>query len=231
MKPNFFSDLLALLFPRLCGACATPLYKGEQEICLICLQDLPYTDFHLYKDHPLAKQFWGRVSLNGVFALLYYKKSGSTKNLVHQLKYKDQCRLGIILGEKIGERLLLSSEFKNIDLVLPVPLHWKKAFQRGYNQSTFIAMGIASVLKIPLCEKAIHRKTPTRSQTRKDRYQRFSNLTEVFKAPRPELLSGKHLLLVDDVITTGATVESCALELFKCGPLSISVAAIAFVPT
>lgn len=221
-------DFSSLLFPILCPACNTSLCKGEKDLCIKCAYDLPYTDFHLYPENPLAKQFWGRVPLHSAMALLYFQKASKTQNLIHQLKYRNQPQVGIFLGRKIGAQLLSSETGKDINLLIPVPLHPRKEKSRGYNQSECIAKGISDILKVPVCSKILLRTMVTESQTKKDRYKRFENMNQAFRIKGPELLKGKHVLLVDDVITTGATIEACALALQQYPLQNLSVAAAAY---
>jgi len=226
---NLFYDLADLLFPRLCNACDRPLLKAERVICLKCGYDLPYTDFHLFVDNPLARQFWGRIPLHGATALLYFNKGGKTQKMIHNLKYRQQTGIGLFLGRKIGEHLLNTEHYQDIDLIIPVPLHPRKMRKRGYNQSQFLADGIAEILGIQVNNKTLIRKTATQSQTKKDRYTRFQNLQHTFSVVDKNILQGKHILLVDDVVTTGATLESCAAELQKYGLKRLSIAAAAYV--
>ena len=211
---RLLSDFLRLLFPRLCAACQQSLHQGEQVICLSCAYDLPYTDFHTYADNPVARAFWGRIPVQSAMALLYFQRGNRTQQLLHQLKYQRQPAIGSFLGSKIGERLATSSATNApIDLIIPVPLHPKRQRSRGYNQSEQIARGIASVLQVPVDTSILRRQAHTSSQTRKDRTARVENMAAAFLVKQPALLQHKHILLVDDVITTGATLEACALAL------------------
>lgn len=221
-------DLIGLLFPNPCNACGTPLYYSEYLICTKCLYDLPFTDYHIHAENRVAKQLWGRLELNAAMAMLYFRKGAKVQNLIHNLKYNAKTEIGIFLGSKLGERLNMSSLYEDIDLIIPVPLHHKKLRKRGYNQSSFIAMGISSVMEIPFSENDLIRSAETESQTKKSRYNRYENMQDVFKVADPKLLSGKHILLVDDVITTGATLEACANELIKNGAAKVSIAALAY---
>ncbi|RYF23526.1 MAG: ComF family protein [Flavobacteriales bacterium] len=221
-------DLIGLLFPNPCNACGTPLYYSEYLICTKCLYDLPFTDYHIHAKNRVAKQLWGRLELNAAMAMLYFRKGAKVQNLIHNLKYNAKTEIGIFLGSKLGERLNMSSLYENIDLIIPVPLHHKKLRKRGYNQSSFIAVGISSVMEIPFSENDLIRSTETESQTKKSRYNRYENMQDVFKVADQKLLSGKHILLVDDVITTGATLEACANELIKNGVAKVSIAALAY---
>lgn len=223
---SLVQDLFGLLYPRLCAACNEALKKQEDEICLKCEFDLPYTDFHLHQEHSLAKQFWGRVKLRQAMALLYYSKGNRTQQILHQFKYKNQPEIGLMLGKKIGERL--KSSGSNIQLIIPVPLHPSRQRKRGYNQSEYLAKGIAAVLQVPVHSNILLRKTATSTQTKKDRFARVENMKEIFTIKNSALLVSQHVLLVDDVITSGATIEACALSLESAAPASISVAAAAY---
>ncbi|NTE05573.1 ComF family protein [Agrobacterium tumefaciens] len=222
------SDLLGLLFPNLCNACGASLFNGEKLICTKCLFDLPFTDYHLYQENKVMKQLWGRVPLNAAMALLYFRKGAKAQRLIHSLKYNGKTDVGILLGSMIGERLKLSSLYSDIDFIVPVPLHHQKLRSRGYNQSSFIAEGIAQTINIPFKEEILIRTVSTESQTRKNRFSRYENMKAVFKVPETDQITGKHILLVDDVVTTGATLESCANTLLENGALKVSIAAIAF---
>lgn len=221
-------DFFALLFPDLCRACADSLVAGEKYICTACLYDLPYTDFHLYADNIVARLFWGRVPCHAAMAMLYFRKGSRVQQLIHQLKYKDQTDLGITLGKMLGERLAMHADYHQAEVILPVPLHPKKERSRGYNQSRTIADGIALVLQLPVSSSYLLRERQTSTQTKKNRYRRFENMKSVFAVPNPQTLAGKHVLLVDDVITTGATLEACTQVLLEAGVSKISIAALAF---
>lgn len=225
---RLLKDLTSLLFPELCHACGNNLAYGEKHICTFCLFDLPYSDFHLYPDNPVAKQFWGRLHLEAAMALFYFKKGTKIQNLIHALKYKCQSSLGVTLGSLLGEKLNDSPQFNSIDLILPVPLHPSRQRLRGYNQSSSIAEGVAEQLSIPISIKHLIRTRVTSTQTKKSRYIRFENMKTVFSVKNAEELKNLHILLVDDVITTGATLESCCQTLLNFGINKISIAAIAF---
>lgn len=222
------TDIIGLLFPELCNACGTHLYYGEKEICTKCLYDLPYTDYHLYTDNPVAKQLWGRLPCNAAMAMLYFRKGTKVQNLMHSLKYKGQTEVGVRLGNLLGEKLKLSAQYNDIDLIIPVPLHPKKEKIRGYNQSEFIAKGIAEVLDIPMSTTHLLRDKSTDSQTKKSRYVRYENMQSVFNVHHAKQIGNLHVLLVDDVITTGATLEACGNALLTIGIKKLSIAAIAF---
>lgn len=222
------NDVISLLFPELCNGCGTHLYDGEKEICSKCLYDLPFTDDYLFKENRVARQLWGRLPCNAAMAMLYFKKGTKVQNLIHSLKYKDKTSLGVKLGNNLGERLQRSEFYAGIDLVIPVPLHPKKERLRGYNQSKYIADGIAEVLNVRVSDTHLSRQIATSSQTKKSRYSRYENMQEVFKISNAEELKNLHILLVDDVITTGATLEACGNALLKANINKLSIAAVAF---
>ncbi len=221
-------DLFGLLFPELCNACGANLFTGEKEICIKCLCDLPYTDFHLHKDNLVAKQLWGRLPFNAAMAMLYFKKGTKVQNLIHSLKYRGKTEVGLRLGYLLGERLKLSTQFEDVELIIPVPLHPKKEKLRGYNQSEYIAIGLSAALGIKLSTAHLLRCKSTDSQTKKSRYIRYENMQTVFNINLHEQLKDLHVLLVDDVITTGATLEACGNALLDSGIKKLSIAAIAF---
>lgn len=224
---EYLGDFAALLYPDLCAACGHNLYKGEQVLCLQCLHQLPYTQFHEHPDNPLERILWGRATLKAATALLFFKKSTRVQQVLHQLKYNGNQEVGIKMGQLMAKQLLLSTRFATLDAIVPVPLHKDKEAKRGYNQSACFAEGIAQILQIPLLTENLVRVSANSSQTRKNRYERFLNTEDLFQVQRPDELNGRHLLLVDDVVTTGATLEACCEALSK-HPASISIATIAY---
>lgn len=225
---QFTQDVISLLFPELCNACGLHLFTGEKEICTRCLYDLPYTDFHLHDENPVAKQFWGRLNCNAVMAMLYFKKGTKVQNLLHSLKYKSKTEVGVKLGQLLAEKIKLNVLYQNVDVIIPVPLHHKKQKIRGYNQSNYIANGIAENLNIEVNTECLLKTKPTETQTKKSRYTRYENMQYVFRIDNAEQLKDKHILLVDDVITTGSTLEACGNVLLNSGIKKLSIAAIAY---
>jgi len=225
---RYTEDLINLLFPELCNGCGKLLYHGEKDICTKCLYDLPYTDFHLYQDNLVAKQLWGRLPVNAAMAMLYFKKGTKVQNLIHGLKYDGKTEVGVTLGKLLAKKLSQNELYPDIDLVIPVPLHQKKMRTRGYNQSEYIAAGLAEELGVTVSSKILLRNKSTESQTKKARYTRYENMQDVFSVIKREELADKHILLIDDVITTGATLEACGNVLLNHGIKKLSVAAIAF---
>lgn len=224
---SLFNDFISLFFPRLCAACERTLMKNESVLCLHCLHDLPLIVFNGSEDSPLDKIFWGRVTISRTFALFLFSKKGKVQHLIHQLKYKNRPDVGIYLGAMLARHML---EFypKEFDVVVPVPLHRSKEKKRGYNQSTMIARGISEVLGIPVGDENFIKVAITETQTRKARFARYENVKETFRVVDPKAFEKKHILLVDDVITTGATLESCAAKLLEVQEIKVSIACLAF---
>lgn len=225
---NPLTDLLSLLLPRTCPACRKPLKDWEECLCLVCLAQLPVTHFHLDPDNPLSEIFWGRVKLLQAVAWFYFRMGSVYQDALHKLKYNDRPDIGFSLGKQFGYELYQSSEFIKPDILMPVPLNPKKLRKRGYNQSEAIAKGLSTGLKIPLVSNVLNRPVATSTQTRKSRYERYLNVTGKFKISDPALLENRHVLLIDDVITTGATLEACAEELLAIPGVLVSVAALAW---
>ena len=224
---NCIADFTALLYPDLCAACAHSLYKGEQLLCLQCLHQLPYTHFHQHQDNPVERMLWGRCTVGAATSLLFFKKSTRVQQIMHQIKYNGKQELGVKMGHLLGTALLDNERFKGIDSIVPVPLHPDKYQKRGYNQSECFAKGIAETMALDMLTTQLIRSKASETQTRKNRYQRYLNTEEVFQLQEPEQLYGKHVLLVDDVITTGATIEACVHALTEVD-VKVSVASIAY---
>ena len=222
------SDVLELVFPELCITCGARLASQEKYVCFNCWHDLPITNFHKTKDNKVAQLFWGRVELENATAFFSYKKGSKYQQILHFTKYKGLKELGFETGRKYGFALSESASFSEIDYIVPVPLHPKKQKQRGFNQSTWIAKGIASVLQKPVSENNLYRKVYTSTQTRKNRFERWKNVDGIFDIKNPEEFSSKHILLIDDVVTTGATLEACAMHLLKLPNTKVSIACLAF---
>jgi ComF family protein len=226
--PPFIEDFISLLYPRVCAACGNSLFKNEEVICTFCLYHLPKTNYHLMDDSPLDKVFWGRAQLAHTAALYNFQKKGKVQHLIHQLKYKGRMDVGVYMGKILGADLLKTEAFQDITKVVPVPLHPAKQRKRGYNQSEQIAIGLAKAMNIEMDATSFVRTFNTETQTRKSRFARWENVKEIFKVTSPEELANRHILLVDDVITTGATLESAAHILLDIEGVKLSVACIGF---
>jgi ComF family protein len=218
--------LLHLFYPKVCCVCHIPLVRGEEGICLKCIELLPRTRFGLQQDNPVKKLFYGRIPIEFGSAFLHFTADGITQQIMHQLKYKGRKDLGNLFGRYFG-RELRDYGWSGADCLVPVPLHPSKLRQRGYNQSTLLANGISEGCHIPVEEKLLFRNTYTTSQTKKGRWARWENVGSVFGVHEPEKLQGRHIALIDDVITTGATIEACAQTLIAQGAAKISVLALA----
>ena len=224
----WLEDLFSLFFPDLCLGCGEPLVKGEQFLCSICQFHLPRTNFQFDADNAVARVFWGRVRLESAASFCYFTKGSNIQRLLHKLKYEGNREIGLYLGETYGRELKASPLFGEIDLIIPVPLHPGKQRKRGYNQSEAIGQGLARAMNAALLTNVLARNTNTSTQTKKTRYKRWENVENVFEVRRPDIIAGKNLLLVDDVITTGATLEACATELLCVKDVRVSVVSIAF---
>jgi ComF family protein len=221
------NDFLAMIFPKVCYACGKSLFKKEECICLYCLYHLPKTNFHLHHDNPVIKLFWGRVNIFSAAALFSFSKGGKVQHLIHQLKYKGKKEIGISLGKFYGNELKQSPLFAPAEVVVPVPLHPKKLKKRGYNQSEMFAQGIAEAMKINIPKEALIRTRASETQTKKSRFARWKNVEEIFSVTVPDALKGKHVLLVDDVVTTGSTLEACAEKILRVPGTKVSIATLA----
>jgi len=224
---SYLSDFIALFYPNYCLSCNNSLIKGEKCLCLQCLAKLPKTDFHLQKDNPVEMLFGGRVPIFRATAFYFFHKEGIIQHLIHQLKYKGRREIGNYLGLLFGLALLESEDFQSIDIILPIPLHPHKRKKRGYNQSEFICGGIAKGMKKEYNYNLLVRTMDTKTQTKKSRYNRWENVSQIFKVLQPEKLEGKHILLVDDVVTTGATLEATVQALLEVPNTKISIACLA----
>jgi len=225
---DFWDDFISLLFPRLCYACGNHLMRNEYLICTECFVVIPRTNYHCEAKNPVAQLFWGRCIIEKAAAFSYYNKGSRIRNLIHGLKYKGIKEIGYELGRIYGISLEESGFTKDIDLIIPVPLHPSKKRVRGFNQSETISMGIADAARLPVDLKSLIRKKLSPTQTNRSRYERWTNVENIFQVLDNKLIKGKHVLLVDDVITTGSTIESCANELLKIEGVKVSVVALAF---
>lgn len=225
---TYLSDFVSLIFPQLCAACRESLVGNEKLLCTNCLYDLPQTNFHLQPDNIVAQQFWGKLNIEGAYALYFFNKGGNIQNMMHQFKYKGIQDIGNLLGNIAGAQLVQSQSFKTADVIIPVPLHKKRMRERGYNQSACFANGLAEKLSATVDIDNLIRTVATNTQTHKSRFARFENMKEVFAVARPHSLENKHVLLVDDIVTTGSTLEACGIELLKIPGLKLSIATIAY---
>jgi len=221
------NDFISLVYPKICVVCGNSLWRSEEIICQKCDYHLPKTNFHLELDNPVSRLFWGRANIDTAVAFLYFNKGSAVQELIHKLKYKGRRDIGVLLGTRYGLYLKNSPLFRDISVIIPVPLFKKKFLQRGYNQSEEFGIGLSSVLGIPLDCNELIRKKATETQTRKSRFNRWENVSETFVIQNPQKLSGSYVMLVDDVITTGATLEACIQAFIPVPGIRISIVAIA----
>lgn len=227
MKNPWLTDFLALFYPNYCYACGRKLSKNRSCICPECELHLPRTDYHRYSPNPMEQLFWGRVPVEAAAAYLYFKKGGSVQSLVHALKYKDRPEIGRYFGRLLGELLRVHAVFNQAEALVPVPLHPRKQRLRGYNQSEEIAGGMREAMGIPVWTHVLVRQTTTDTQTKRSVYQRWENVHSAFAVPVPSALEGRHVILVDDVVTTGSTMEAAAQSLVAVPGVRVSMAALA----
>jgi ComF family protein len=220
-------DFMYLFFPNYCRGCEESLVKGEKIICTRCMMDLPKSNYHLERDNPFFHKFSGRIPVRFVMTLFKFVKRGRVQHLLHALKYKNQPEIGIQLGRVYAADLIAENYKDQFDVIVPVPLHPAKRRKRGYNQSEEFGKGLSEILEIPCTEKFLKRIKVTSTQTRKSRLNRWENVSDVFEVRELEELKGKRILLVDDVVTTGATLEACGMKLLAAGCAEISIACIA----
>lgn len=222
-----WNDLQQLIFPVLCHICREPLLRGEEHICLQCFYKLPRIRFIQPGHSPTEQLFTGKFPFEFAAAFLHYKKKEAGQKLIHALKYRNQRELGFYLGKIASQELKLHETCENIDLIVPVPLHPKRLKERGYNQAEWIARGIASVFPKPVDSKTLQRIKTTKSQTRKSVYERWENVQNTFHLTNTPYFEGKHILLVDDVITTGSTLGASAQTVLEASNARVSLFAIA----
>ena len=227
MKFTWIDAVVGLFYPSICAACGNTLFKWEHIVCTRCKAFLPKTGYELNEDNPLARMFYGKVQLKAVTACFFFSKEGKVQHLIHELKYKGNADVGIFLGLELGRSIKNAPLFQGIEYLIPVPLHPKREKERGYNQSMIIARGISDVTGIPVGEKYLVRSVNTATQTHKSKEDRWKNVKDIFEVRHYEQLRGKYVLLVDDVLTTGATLEACALKLSSITGITISCATAA----
>lgn len=224
---NLLGDFVSLFFPRCCVGCHDSLVKGEETLCTGCLRELPLTNYHLETANPLKARMAGRIPVEFALAFLKFTKSGRTQHLLHSLKYKGNAELGVTLGRVFAQRLTDVGGRWPFDAIVPVPLHPTRLRRRGYNQSVKFSQGLSEVLEIPVYENVVIRRSQTETQTKKSKLKRWENVHDVFEVVDKGRLFGKHLLITDDVITTGATIEACASSLIQSARSTVSIASIA----
>ncbi len=228
--PSLLKDLthglVHLFYPRLCEGCSKPLLAAEEVLCISCALEVPETNYHHIPDNETELRFAGRIPFAHATSFAYFTNDGLLQHLIHGLKYKDKKETGYYLGRRFGHSLLSADWASSIDVIVPVPLHPAKQAKRGYNQSMLIAEGLSEVLRKPATDKILLRTRDTESQTHKTRAERVDNMAGAFKVGKENNLTGRHMLICDDVLTTGATLEACVLALMAHKDVKISIATI-----
>lgn len=219
-------DIINFIFPQQCIMCRNRLTSNEKYICTSCLLHLPLTNYHLVEHNPLEKYFWGLFPIERA-ASFFYHDGKNTRSIIYHIKYYNRPEIGKYLAYQYAEDLKECLFFKDIDAIIPVPLHWKRKLKRHYNQSHYIAQGISQSTGIPIFNNVVKRVVNNVSQTQVNKHERKENVKDIFKTFHPEKIKGKHILLVDDVTTTGSTITSCAQELAKIQGVKISVLTLA----
>jgi ComF family protein len=225
---TIINDLMSLIYPRHCEACAENLFRHEHFICNYCKLSLPKSNYHQKREHELSLIFAGRVPFKNSLSFYVFEKSGKVQRMLHAIKYQNQKELAEFLGELYAEDLVKENILSDTDIIMPIPLHPKKLKARGFNQSEWFAKGIAKLILKPVNGFSLERKKETATQTNKKKYQRWENVDGIFYLKQPELFVNKHVLLVDDVITTGATIEAAWQALKDVEGIKVSVISIAF---
>jgi ComF family protein len=222
-----FSSVTHFFYPHVCTGCGSDLLPAHELLCIKCIMSLPHTGFEHIAGNKIERIFYGRVNAVAAHGEFYFYKGELIQHLIHELKYKGNKEIGIYLSRKMGEHMLLSGRFQNIDCLVPLPLYAAKEFKRGYNQAEVICRGLAETMGIPVMVNNVVRIHFTETQTRKHRTERWDNVARSFQVSNPAVLAGKHVLLVDDVITTGATLEACAQVMAAIPGVQISIAVLA----
>lgn len=225
---RILKDIFDLFYPNLCINCDNHLLKGEIILCSFCKHDVPVIQLKDYKNNEIKTVFYGKVLINKAASFMYFRKEGVSKKLIHNLKYKNTPEIGAFIGDWFGYLLKESGDFEAIDCIIPVPLHASKLKKRGYNQVDEFGKSLSNLLKAPYMPSVLTKIGANETQTFKKRFDRFSNTVTKFYLSDTTILEHKHVLLIDDVITTGATLEACCNELLKTKNITISVVTIAF---
>ncbi len=217
-----------LLYPQICFGCGTDQVEKAMPLCHKCIQDLPFTDFFSINENPVEKIFWGRADIQNAGALLFFTKDSLVQTLITALKYHHNKKVGILFGKLMGEAIAVEEKFKQIDLIIPIPINASKINSRGFNQSEVIAIGMQQVWHRPMLNNVLIKRSWSNSQTKKNRKARLQQLPGLFYLQKPTSIEGKHILLVDDVLTTGATLEAAVASLMTGSPASVSIAVAAY---
>lgn len=224
---QILGDFVSLFFPSYCLACTDSLVKGEQVICTRCMLELPQTDYHTELENPLRRRLSYRIPVKYAMALFKFSKNGRVQHLLHELKYRNHPEIGEALGRAYGDKMRETNQFRELDIIIPVPLHPSRKRKRGYNQSARFASGLSEKLGVPFSDDLMARRIVTGTQTLKTKLTRWESMSGVFSVKESAAIHNKNILLVDDVVTTGSTLEACAEPLLRAGCKELSIACIA----
>ncbi|MGI8582000.1 MAG: ComF family protein [Chitinophagaceae bacterium] len=227
-KSSILSPLVHLFYPHVCTGCGSDLVEEDNLLCLHCVNELPHTNFEMHANNPVEKIFWGRLTLTAAMSEFYFAKGTLIQTLIHEFKYKGNKDVGLYLGAMIGSSLVQNNRFTKIDALVPLPLFADKEFKRGFNQATILCNGISELMEVPVITNNVVRKRFTETQTKKHRTERWGNVEGSFEINNAQEIKDKHILLVDDVVTTGATLEACGAEILKVEGIQLSIATLAF---
>jgi ComF family protein len=225
---QYIRDFVSLFFPELCLGCQRSLLLQEEFICTHCHYSLPYTNFHLEQDSQAAKKLWGRVRVEKVASYLYFASGSHVQQIMHSIKYRNRPSAAQFLGRHYGVELVAADVFKDADLIIPVPLHKKRMIQRGYNQSEYFGKGLSESMGIEMHTTIIKRTHHRKSQITRNRYERYENTKGIFTIRQPAAIVDRHIILVDDILTTGATLEACANALLEVKGVKVSIITLAY---
>jgi ComF family protein len=224
---KIISNLIGLFYPNICLICNENLNKSEQQICLKCMSEIPRTNFHLQKDNPVEKRFWGKADIQKATAFFFFTKGSPFQKLLHELKYRDNKEIGELMGSYAATDLLDDPDFAAVDFIIPIPLHPKKFVKRGYNQSELICNGLAKVFNKRVDTKTLRRIKENTTQTKKSVFERYENTAGIFEVVDTNVFANKHIMLVDDVLTTGSTIEAAIQALKTCEGIKVSIFTLA----
>lgn len=222
------TDFIHLIFPHVCTGCGSDILNNNHQLCLRCLSELPATNFFAQPGNPVEKKFYGRLQVRNGGAAYFFTKDSLLETLIYELKYKGNKDIGFYLGQLLAKFLANDKRFGDVDALVPLPLNPKREKKRGYNQATALCNGIASVCNRPVLDKTVVRKVNTETQTHRGRITRWENMEGVFAVANVSAIENKHILLVDDVITTGASLEACGSEILKAEGVTLSIATLAY---
>jgi len=223
---TLLNDFYHLFFPNVCVVCGNSLVQGEEKICYDCLGDMPLTHTMYHDKNEVERRFYGKVEIERACSLFRFQKGGSVQRALHALKYKNQPEVGYVLGQYLGNELIKSNNYRDVQCITPVPLHWRKEKIRGYNQSYHIALGLSERIGLPIYDNIIKIKE-NETQTKKGVFERWQNTLSVYQVKDVTLFQNNHILIVDDVLTTGSTLEACAHSILQVEGTKVSIATLA----